>query len=187
METLSLSCNHCGAILDIPGETRFVTCTYCDTKLEIRRKGGAAFTRVKKAVERLEVRTERAEERAMKLEREVKLVRLEQEIDRLERAWERDRSELMNKNESGTLSAPTKGNAWVLGAGMVGLAALVWWMAPSVGLGIYLGLACVIGGVVIASWQAGKAERYEKALGAYSERHAALSAELREAREEAAP
>lgn len=46
MELLSMSCNKCGAPLEVPAGTSFVTCTYCKSSLAIHRTGNAAYTEV---------------------------------------------------------------------------------------------------------------------------------------------
>ena len=44
MKILSLTCNHCGAPLEVPAKARFVTCTFCSSRLKITQEGNAAFT-----------------------------------------------------------------------------------------------------------------------------------------------
>src|SRR5688572_10122426 len=100
VETTSVACNHCGATLDIGEDTRFVTCTYCDTKLAVRREKGALFTEVRKAVAKLE-------KRAAKIEGDVDVLKLEAELARVERDWEQRREPLMSRSKDGRLSAPT--------------------------------------------------------------------------------
>ena len=69
IEAVKLSCNHCGANLEVAHDTRFVTCTYCDTQLEVRRKHGAAFTRIKQSVRKLERRTKKLAREVARLDR----------------------------------------------------------------------------------------------------------------------
>jgi hypothetical protein len=44
METLSVRCNHCGAPLQVSGTTRFVTCQFCQSSLEVKRTDTSIFT-----------------------------------------------------------------------------------------------------------------------------------------------
>jgi hypothetical protein len=44
METLSVRCNHCGAPLQVAGNTRFVTCQFCQSSLEVKRTDSSVFT-----------------------------------------------------------------------------------------------------------------------------------------------
>ena len=44
METISVQCNHCGAPLQVVEATRFVTCQFCNSRLEVKRTGSSIFT-----------------------------------------------------------------------------------------------------------------------------------------------
>lgn len=44
METNSVRCNHCCAPLEIAGNTRFVTCQFCHSSLEVKRTDSSVFT-----------------------------------------------------------------------------------------------------------------------------------------------
>jgi DNA-directed RNA polymerase subunit RPC12/RpoP len=44
METLSVRCNHCGAPLQVASNTRFVTCQFCGSSLEVKRTESSIFT-----------------------------------------------------------------------------------------------------------------------------------------------
>lgn len=67
-EATALSCGKCGAPLTVPGEVRYLACTFCGARLEVRREGGAAFTAV---LERLAD--------------DVETVRLQNDLERLDR------------------------------------------------------------------------------------------------------
>jgi hypothetical protein len=69
--------NKCGGALDIPAAARFVTCTYCGSRLEVHRSGGAAYTEVLDAIEQ---RTERIAE-------DVGHIRFQNELEQLDREW----------------------------------------------------------------------------------------------------
>ena len=101
-KTVKLACNHCGASLKVGRDTRFVTCTYCDTQLEVVEEDGAAFTRVQEAVERVE--------------RQLDVLALEREIDRLDREWDRERETLMVAGKDGTRFVPTRAQSSTLAA-----------------------------------------------------------------------
>ena len=66
MIPLKLTCNQCGASLEVPEETRFLTCTACSSQLEVHRSGSTAYTEVLEAVEP---------------------VRVELELEKLDREW----------------------------------------------------------------------------------------------------
>ena len=46
MKVLDLNCNQCGAPLEVPAKARFVTCSFCNTRLQIQHQGAAAYTEV---------------------------------------------------------------------------------------------------------------------------------------------
>jgi hypothetical protein len=46
VELLSLSCNKCGAPLEVPAGTNFLTCSYCKSRLAIHTSGSAFYTEV---------------------------------------------------------------------------------------------------------------------------------------------
>jgi hypothetical protein len=50
MVPLKLSCNQCGESLEVPEETRFLTCTACSCRLEVHHSGSTAYTEVLGAV-----------------------------------------------------------------------------------------------------------------------------------------
>lgn len=70
MTTLTLSCNHCGESLEVPEETRFLTCTACSSRLEVHRSGGTAYTKVLETTEaaKLELELEKLKAEWMKEE-----------------------------------------------------------------------------------------------------------------------
>jgi hypothetical protein len=66
MMPLKLTCNQCGESLEVPEETRFLTCTACSSQLEVHRSGSTAYTEVLEAVEP---------------------AKLELELEKLDREW----------------------------------------------------------------------------------------------------
>jgi hypothetical protein len=77
METLSVRCNHCGAPLAVGTQTRFVTCQFCYSPLEVKRTDSAIFT------EEVARMAGHAEKMAGSLE----VIELQNEIERLDREW----------------------------------------------------------------------------------------------------
>ena len=66
MKHIYLTCNKCGASLEVPEATRFLTCTACSSQLEVHRSGSTAYTEVLEAVEP---------------------VKLDLELEKLDREW----------------------------------------------------------------------------------------------------
>ncbi|MBE7497832.1 MAG: hypothetical protein HS117_23045 [Verrucomicrobiaceae bacterium] len=75
METLSVRCNHCGAPLQVAEGTRYVTCQFCQSHLEVRRTDSSIFT------EEVAKLAQNAEKMAGSLE----VITLQNEIERLDR------------------------------------------------------------------------------------------------------
>ncbi|MEZ5939913.1 MAG: hypothetical protein R3C18_00890 [Planctomycetaceae bacterium] len=97
MKTLPLNCNNCGAPLPVPDSTRYLTCQYCDTRLEVVRKGNAAFTKVLGELQ----------ERTDQISSEVRRLQLENELLKVEQSWERESRELGFQGQNGRASGPT--------------------------------------------------------------------------------
>lgn len=75
METLSVRCNHCGAPLQVAEGTRYVTCQFCQSHLEVRRTDSSIFT---EEVAKLAQNTE-------KMADSLEVITLQNEIERLDR------------------------------------------------------------------------------------------------------
>jgi DNA-directed RNA polymerase subunit RPC12/RpoP len=114
MELVSLACGHCGAPLEVPDGTRFVTCGYCSSKLEVHRSGGAIYTEV---LEALQKRTEEIAD-------DVEILKLQNELERIDREWQSDRERCMIRGKDGSLSEPspvagTIGGVVAIGIGII--------------------------------------------------------------------
>ncbi|HBJ85968.1 MAG TPA: hypothetical protein DDZ88_19290 [Verrucomicrobiales bacterium] len=77
METLSIRCNHCGAPLQVAGNTRFVTCQFCLSNLEVKRTDSSVFT---EEVAKIAANTGMMAE-------SLEVLTLQNEIERLDREW----------------------------------------------------------------------------------------------------
>lgn len=77
METISVRCNHCGAPLDVGTQTRFVTCQFCNSQLEIKRTDSSVFT---EEVEKIARNTD-------KMAESLEAIQIQNEIERLDREW----------------------------------------------------------------------------------------------------
>jgi hypothetical protein len=99
MELVAVRCTHCGAPLEVGAQTRFATCRFCSTQLEVKRTDSAVFTEeVARIARNTEVMAENLE-----------TIRLQNEIERLDREW-LVQHPLMAPDPSGQV-APTTGGA----------------------------------------------------------------------------
>lgn len=75
METLSVRCNHCGAPLQVSGTTRFVTCQFCQSSLEVKRTDNSIFTE----------EVARIADNTGKMAESLEVIALQNEIEKLDR------------------------------------------------------------------------------------------------------
>lgn len=78
MRVQALSCNNCGAPLDVPESSNYITCSHCGSRLIVRRTDSAAYTEV---LNRIDERTER-------MSGDLAVIRLHNELERLDREWQ---------------------------------------------------------------------------------------------------
>jgi hypothetical protein len=116
MTLLSVSCNHCGAPLEISEETKFVTCRHCHRQLAVKHSDSSFFT---------EVLTQLAE-RTADMADDLKIIQLQNDLERLDREWEAESREYMVKGKNGHTSRPSPILITIIGGGMlvIGLATL---------------------------------------------------------------
>ena len=125
-EIVALSCNHCGAALDVGPQTRFVTCAHCGSRLEIHRSGSAMFTEV---LQQLDERTERIAE-------DVETIKLQNELERLDREWEQRRQNYLTRNKDGSATEPSKaGNVIGVIMCVFAMGFAIFWMGMTVKIG----------------------------------------------------
>jgi uncharacterized membrane protein/DNA-directed RNA polymerase subunit RPC12/RpoP len=96
METLSVRCNHCGAPLTVSESTRFVTCQFCQSNLEVKRTDSSVFT---EELAKIADKTERIEER-------LEVIELQQEIERVDRQWAQQEALYMVHGKRGPEGRP---------------------------------------------------------------------------------
>jgi hypothetical protein len=117
MDITKVSCNSCGASLDIAPGARFVTCRYCAASLEVKRTDSAVFTEV----------LTRIDKRTATMAEDLGAIRREQELERLDREWELRRQSLLVRGKHGSTSEPsTFGGIFVIAFGLI---AGIAWMA----------------------------------------------------------
>lgn len=164
MKVLDLSCNRCGASLDVPEKVNFVTCTFCGTKLKIERSGAAAYT------EALE-----------QIADDLKVLRRQAEVDRLDRRWHMRRDELLVSDKEGRRHVPTKAGT-TAGVVFVVVAGLAWMAFASqlhAGFALF-GLVFIAFGVMAAMQQMRRADEYARERATYERERAALLADADE-------
>jgi len=164
---LSVRCNHCGAPLEVSAGARFLTCSYCNSQLEVHRSGGAVYTEV---IEQIDQRTQR-------IERDVAEIKRQNSVEQLDREWEIRRQELLVRNKNGSTDVPTAAGGMVGGA--IAIVAGLGWMAFTASMGApaffpLFGLLFIGAGIVAAVTQMSKADQYTRAESDYRVRREAI-------------
>jgi hypothetical protein len=75
MDTVSVSCNSCGAPLRVGTQVRFVTCQFCNTQLEIKRSDSSIFTE----------QIDRIADNTAQMAQDLEAIKLQNEIEMLDR------------------------------------------------------------------------------------------------------
>jgi uncharacterized Zn finger protein (UPF0148 family) len=175
MKIVALDCNQCGAALEVGAKTRFATCSYCGTKLQIHHTDSSHFSEV---LEKIEATT-------TQLADDVAELKMRDELDRIDRSWQERRQRYLARAKDGTTSIPTMGGAVVLG--LVGSIAGIAWMFFTLSISgpldstmarifPYFGLIFAALALVAAMHTARQAKAYERARRRYEqERRAARS------------
>lgn len=177
---VDLTCNHCGAPIEVSESVRFVTCGHCGSRLEIRREGGAAYTEVLERVDRLEEATDA-------LGDDLERTRLELALSQLDDAWKNTLVERRWRGPQGQVMPPNAGRMRAGGilSGLAGLGLLAWCLALGIdvgGFGILLftliGLVTGGGFIWLGFWAnrkgPGLVAEYEKLRAEYDQQRAEL-------------
>jgi uncharacterized Zn finger protein (UPF0148 family) len=93
MKVLSVSCNNCGAPLEVPRKTRFLTCKFCESRLEIQKSDSAYFTNVIEAVH--------------EMKDDVETIKMQNSLERLDREWGMERQRWTTTDKHGRSSVPS--------------------------------------------------------------------------------
>ncbi len=99
MESLSVRCNHCGAPLQVSDATRFVTCQFCQSSLEVKRTDSSIFTE----------EVAKIAENTGKMAESLEVIALQNEIEKLDREWG---IEQMNSMVPSRRGPRPPGNPW---------------------------------------------------------------------------
>lgn len=165
----SLSCNNCGAPLNVPHSANFVTCNHCRTQLAIRRTPTASYT------ERLAEMSRKTEE----LTEQVKHLACQNELAAIDRDWEREKERHMITGKHGhkrlpnpTLALIAGGALALLGGGLLVIGATSG--SPQM---LLMGFAVGAVGLFAGIHEHTKAGDYRAALARYRRRRASVTPE----------
>jgi len=115
-------CQGCGATLPVSEGIRFLTCNYCNARLEIVENEATTHTRLLEGID----------QRTRKIERDVEVIRIEHDLKRLDEAWAKYEARVDPKDDRGRRTE-NSGAGIAMGLagvtiGIVMLSSDVWWM-----------------------------------------------------------
>lgn len=134
MKVTKVCCQGCGADLQIDESIRYVTCNYCNTRLEIVHDETVTHTRLLDKIERT---TDR-------MANNLKVIELQNDLERLDREWESRRLSFMVRTKDGHLSEPSAVGSIVFGVVLTAFG-IVWMSITANSSGIFsiLGLVFI--------------------------------------------
>lgn len=181
MNVVTVQCNECGAPLEVPASTRFLTCAHCGSSLRLQRSGGAAFTEVLESLERVGAQTE-------EIRGDVETIKLQNELERLDREWEREERTLLPRDKHGRPIPISRSGS---GAGAVGavvvIAGGIIWTGMTLAMGApgffpAFGVVFCAAAALAMIGNSKRAARYRRRLADYEARRRELTRRLDAAR-----
>ena len=167
MGLVSVNCNHCGASLKFPPNTKFVTCNYCQSQLKVESSGSAFYT-------------EEILEEVREVADDVETIKIQNKLERLDREWDMNLRNFMVHGKTGEHLPTSGGSAVGMIIAIVGGGAFTIFSsnmgAPAffplfgllfIGIGVFQGIS---GG--------SKAQAYEKGKQQYDSKRQQLVREL---------
>jgi len=148
METLSVRCNHCGAPLQVSDATRFVTCQFCHSSLEVKRTDSSIFTE----------EVAKVAENTGKMAESLEVIALQNEIEKLDR--EQSLDHMLDPKKAAAAGSAGKIIGTMFGVFFTVVCILMATGFSKAGAGIFtiVPLGMSIFGIVfvVVSWRAGK-------------------------------
>jgi len=161
MKLQALSCQHCGAPIEVPIHVQFVTCEFCDARLQVCQEGSVAYTEVMDSIDQ---KTDRIAD-------DIKKLKAESELARIDRDWSNERESFMVRDQDNIVRKPNKIGT-VFGSGFMVIFGIFWtFMAGSMNpmfvmFGLFFIVVAIFGGIAMFM----KAERFESAQRRYRQR-----------------
>jgi DNA-directed RNA polymerase subunit RPC12/RpoP len=132
MRLVSLTCNQCGAPLEVPEKVQFVTCAYCSARLTIHHSGNAVYS---ESLDEIEKRT-------AEIADDLETIKLQNELESLDRQWMLDRERYKVKGEDGHYSVP--GQAGSIVAMVVAAGFGLFWTVGAASMGAPFFSRCLV-------------------------------------------
>lgn len=170
MRVESVSCNNCGAPLEVEAGTTSVTCGHCGSRLAVKRTGSSLYTEL---LEKIDQKTDA-------MARQLAELRHHAELERIDREWEQERQGFLTTDKRGNTHEPTTAGAILMGVILIGFG--LFFAVTSGGIGApfifpLVGLGFAGFGVFMLVAGPAKAREYQRAQEAYRRRRAAVTPE----------
>ena len=171
MKIVSLTCNHCGASLEVPQKTRFITCKYCSSRLEVKQSSGAIYTEVLEAID----------EKTDRIVEDLEVLKLQSRLEQLDREWEAERDQYLPRGTQGETMVPTRGVIVVVG--IIGCIFGLFWIILTRLMGVHIlfslfGIVIVVGVIAVIIKAVSGAKIYERRKQIYDNKREQLIAEI---------
>ena len=121
MNLISVSCNHCGAPLEFPDSSKFITCKYCKSNLKIQHSGGAIYSEVLEEIR--------------EVSNDVETIKWQNELERVDREWALKRQQFLVTNKNGHSSEPGSSGASGIIGGVLAIIFCIFFMTGSSSMG----------------------------------------------------
>jgi DNA-directed RNA polymerase subunit RPC12/RpoP len=108
MQVESVSCNNCGAPLEVGPGTNYVTCGHCGSRLAVKRTGTSLYTEL---LEKIDQKTDA-------MARQLAELRYHAELERIDREWEQESQGFLITGKHGHKHEPTTAGA-IFGGGIL--------------------------------------------------------------------
>jgi DNA-directed RNA polymerase subunit RPC12/RpoP len=171
MKITKVCCQGCGADLQIDEFIRYVTCNYCNARLEVVHDPTVTHTRQLDKIERTTAR----------LADNLKVIELQNDLERLDREWDNQRQGYLVRGKNGHVSEPSSVGTII--AGVIAIVFGIFWIGFTRSMGapgffslfglVFIG-AAVFGMVIGTS----KAKTYQNGLHQYEFQRQRLVARL---------
>ena len=159
MRIESLTCNNCGAPLEVPEGANFIRCNHCDRQLAVRRDSSVTYTEL---VQQVAERTERLTDQVVQLS-------YQNELNSIDQAWERERESLLITDKRGNRREPSYVGAAIGGVLLSGFGLFFTAAAGP------LGLLLIVAGLFVGLFGWFKAAEFERARRRYRRRRSQVS------------
>ncbi len=130
-----ICCQGCGATLPVSEELRYLTCNYCDARLEIVQDSATTYARL----------LDEIADRTRRIESKLDAIHAKERLQALDEAWQNYLASVSNKGSNGKLSPPSQDEAFgllfigifvtVIAAFLLASASL-WLIPPVIALGL---------------------------------------------------